>query len=112
MISTCANPACNKPFHYLRGGRLYRFDVASPREHADDVSNTISAMSPNRMAVFFWLCKQCSSRMSLKFNGRQAFVIPVDSPTRGLGRTPVVAVGEYEADERHLASDLRPQPGH
>ncbi len=31
MISNCANPACNKPFHYLRGGRLYRFDAPLPQ---------------------------------------------------------------------------------
>ena len=30
MISHCANPRCTLPFHYLRGGRLYRFDIISP----------------------------------------------------------------------------------
>jgi hypothetical protein len=39
MISQCANPACNKPFHYRRGGRLYRFEMIGQGAGAEAVSN-------------------------------------------------------------------------
>jgi hypothetical protein len=31
MISHCANPDCGVPFHHLRGGRLFRFEVKPSR---------------------------------------------------------------------------------
>jgi hypothetical protein len=38
MISSCANPVCHEPFHYLRSGRLYRFDSRpSAAAHTDVV---------------------------------------------------------------------------
>lgn len=94
MISTCANPACNKPFHYLRGGRLYRFDTVCPPDQSGDVLNAVCAIGPSRTAVFFWLCKECSPKLSLKFDGRQVSVTDLDSPTRGVRQAPVVAIGQ------------------
>jgi len=55
MISTCANPACNKPFHYLRGGRLYRFDGRTASANRKTVANAVCSISPSHMSVFFWL---------------------------------------------------------
>jgi hypothetical protein len=107
MISTCANPACNKPFHYLRGGRLYRFDAVSPPDQSADVSNAVSAIGPTYMAVFFWLCKECSSKLSLKFDGRRVSVTPLDTARHGLSRAPVVVVDKFE----RVAGDLQSQPG-
>ncbi len=96
MISSCANPACNKPFHYLRGGRLYRFDAPCGGGHSEHASNAVYATTASRCAVFFWLCNECSSRLSLKFNGRQVTVVPLKVPFRGNARHPIVAVGEWE----------------
>lgn len=104
MISNCANPACNKPFHYLRGGRLYRFDAPRAGGHSEDVSNAVYATSSSRCAVFFWLCKECSSRLSLKFNGRQVTVIPLQSRFRGT-RHPIVAMGEWEINHDEVTED-------
>ena len=37
MVKTCANPVCGAPFHYWRGGRLFRCDVRTPYEPCLDV---------------------------------------------------------------------------
>ena len=55
MITACANPACNRPFHYLRGGRLYRFDLRAPQCRRRGVSNAISEAAHERTTLFFWL---------------------------------------------------------
>lgn len=104
MISTCANPACNKPFHYLRGGRLYRFDALCGG-HSDDVANAVYARSSSQCAVFFWLCKECSSKLSLKFNGRHVTVVPLQSSPRGDTRHSVVAIGEWEANHDEIEEE-------
>ncbi len=106
MISTCANPACRKPFHYLRGGRLYRFDSSSPGNYPEDVSNAVCATNSSRCAVFFWLCRECSSRLSLKFNGREVSVMQLNTPRRGNLKKSVVARGEWMAGNAHSAMDL------
>lgn len=67
MISHCANPDCAAPFHYLRGGRLYRFEVKSPSSPRGDAPNVYSHKAP-WVTVYFWLCKSCCSRLSLRFD--------------------------------------------
>lgn len=70
MVSYCANPECRTPLHYLRGGRLYRFELKSPAEPCHDVPNAICTRKPAHAAIFFWLCERCCSRFSLKFDSR------------------------------------------
>ena len=99
MISHCANPDCGKPFHYLHGGRLYRFDVAPPNLTSEDIPNAICSIGGTHMAVFFWLCEQCSSTQSLNFDGRGVSV--THSPVarrRRRENAPVVAVGELKTN--------------
>ncbi len=93
MISHCANPACALPFHYLRGGRLYRFDIRSPQVPCVDVPNSICTEKAPHATVFFWLCEQCSSQYSLRFDcheGAKLVGLPSRSPRAT--RTPVIAV--------------------
>ncbi len=98
MISTCANPVCKKPFHYLRGGRLYRFDAPYPHNYSDDIPNAICATT--RHAVFFWLCRSCSSKFTLRFNGREVSITTLDLPASATTRKPIVALGEWESEDR------------
>lgn len=95
MISHCANPACHAPLHYLRGGRLYRFDVKSPGEPCHDVPNAICTSKPAQAAIFFWLCQECCSHFCLKFDLRLGVRLV---PQRALGRRqvnrPVVNAGD------------------
>ncbi len=93
MISHCANPACALPFHYLRGGRLYRFDIRSPQVPCADVPNSICTEKPPHAIVFFWLCEHCSSQYSLSFDCREGVKL-VSLPRRATRATtaPVIAV--------------------
>ena len=110
MISTCANPACKKPFHYLRGGRLYRFDSPCPGTHSEDVPNAVYATNRGRCAVFFWLCNECASTLSLKFNGRELTIVPLTSRSRRKVRQPIVAIGEWEISHDKVAEDNKVSP--
>jgi hypothetical protein len=112
MISHCANPRCHKPFHYLHGGRLYRFDVAPPNLTSEDVSNAICSIGRTHTAVFFWLCEQCSSTQSLNFDGRGVSLTPLPVARRRRREdAPVVAVTELKMDDNSgRGGDPLPQP--
>jgi hypothetical protein len=100
MISHCANPGCTLPFHYRRGGRLYRFDITSPSTPCADVRNAICTLKPSRATVFFWLCDRCSSKYSLKFNFRDGISLaPLTDPAKKLSTAPVIAVGAAIPDQ-------------
>jgi len=95
MISHCANPHCKVPFHYFRGGHLYRFDIRHPSTPCSDVPNSVCSLKPSQAAVFFWLCEQCSLRYSLKFNSREGLTLaPLANAVKKHGDAPVVAVSE------------------
>ena len=95
MISHCANPQCGAPLHYLRGGRLYRFDVKSPAEPCQDVPNAICTSKPVRAAIFFWLCEECCSHFSLQFDLRLGLrLVPATAASRRLLSRPVVLAGD------------------
>lgn len=68
MISKCANPACDRPFHSLRGGRLFQFDVRRPSEPCRDMPATICSKRPGHASIYFWLCERCAQRLSLRFD--------------------------------------------
>jgi hypothetical protein len=95
MISRCANPECSKPFHYLRGGRLYRFDARTTAATTEDLVNAVHTISPSQVSVFFWLCEECSSKLSLRFDGHIVAVVPAQVSARH-SDTPVVPVGNFE----------------
>lgn len=99
MISHCANPDCGKPFHYLHGGRLYRFDVSPPNLTSEDIPNAICSIGRTHTAVFFWLCEQCSSTQSLNFDGTRVSVTLLSvARCRHREDAPVVAVGELKTN--------------
>ena len=89
LISLCANPACGRPFHYLRGGRLYRFEVRAPSSPCKDVPNAICSTKPSHSTVFFWLCEPCSRKFSLQFKSHEgASLVPLTDPAFKAGSHP------------------------
>lgn len=71
MLTKCANPACNTPFHYLREGRLFRFDstaVPGPM--------LLKGRKPARRVEHFWLCGPCSAELTIAYD-REAGVLTV-----------------------------------
>ena len=75
MVETCANPACSAPFLYWRGGKLFRCDVKTPSEPCRDVPDQICQLKPVRSSVFFWLCENCCSTMTLRFDPHKGLTI-------------------------------------
>lgn len=54
MISNCANPGCRKPLHYLRGGRVFLFNV--PVGQGENAQ---------RLPEHYWLCADCAPHITL-----------------------------------------------
>lgn len=94
MISHCANPECRLPFHYLKGGRLYRFDVRRPVEPCKDVPNAICEAKPSQASIYFWLCDSCSLEYTLQFSTHHGIsIMPLQQPR---GSAVVARVAEAE----------------
>jgi hypothetical protein len=55
MLAKCTNPSCSASFLHLDGGRLFRLE-------SDRSLGSSKAMA----AEYFWLCKGCSSAMTLR----------------------------------------------
>ena|SRR5579871_4823171 len=100
MLSKCANPACTKPFHYLRDGRLYEVEigphselhiraasghplpdveiVASPGSSSERRGpQLIVNGSEGRRLEYFWLCEGCSNQMTLAHGRDGLEIIPL-----------------------------------
>ena len=58
MVSNCANPKCAKPLHYLRDGRVFRFDIP-------DQKLAINGKR-TRHIEHFWLCGVCSETLVME----------------------------------------------
>ncbi len=106
MISHCANSECGAPFHYLRGGRLYRFEVPSQPKPYDEFPNAICNLRPPRVTVFFWLCEQCSTRFTLKFNAKRGLVLLPLSPGTRRSRTAPVIVQTDDEGSRDIPAGI------
>ena len=92
MVKTCANPICCAPFHYWRGGRLFRCDLRTPSEPCLNVPDQICQLKLNRSSVFFWLCESCCSTMTLHFDPHTGIkVVPLSGT---LGDAFVIAARE------------------
>jgi hypothetical protein len=70
MISKCANPQCGIPLHYLRHGRIFRFNTAArPSGIVPPFART-----PERIA-HYWLCGDCCRNMTLVFDPFQGISV-------------------------------------
>lgn len=65
MVSTCANPACSVTFRYLHEGRLFHVAVGSA--------------APEKVATLelFWLCVECSRKMTVVSDPAGILVVPL-----------------------------------
>jgi hypothetical protein len=70
VVDKCVNPDCSKPFRYLRGGRLFRFEMP-PGRAAD-----------RNEVEHFWLCPECCNAFTLKLR-RGELPELLSLPTRG-----------------------------
>jgi len=63
MVNHCANPACHKPLHYLREGKVYLFS----RKSMQDSNHKL----PQRLE-HFWLCGVCAKTWTLSMDGKDS----------------------------------------
>lgn len=102
MISKCANPKCEVEFHYLRGGRLYRFDVRRPKKPCPDLPNAILAQNPSNTTVYFWLCEKCSQVNTVQFSLTKGMKVHSIAPS-SMRFSPVVV--KAVAPDRALVTE-------
>ena len=69
----CANPACSAAFHWLAGGRFFRF---RPGDVAPETKSHAAEEEP--AVKHYWLCEKCSGAYTLEYSeGRGVIVQPV-----------------------------------
>lgn len=56
MVNNCANPACKKPLHYLREGKVFLFSQKEITNNGEKI--------PQRLE-HFWLCGECAKFWTL-----------------------------------------------
>lgn len=66
MHPKCANPACPTAFHWLAGGKFFRFRDGLKLAHAG-TSGTLPKKDEGG-ARHFWLCERCSRVFSLTYD--------------------------------------------
>lgn len=71
----CANPACPTAFHWLGGGKFFRF---RPNEMHEPTNQGAQEAPQNLHGVkHFWLCERCSHIFTLVHDPRQGIVLHV-----------------------------------
>jgi hypothetical protein len=68
MVSKCANPDCSVPFRYFHTGKLFRGETASGFDRRRAMGQDAQQSKPLRRLEFFWLCEDCSGKMTLAFD--------------------------------------------
>ncbi len=75
MLSKCANPSCSTPLVYLREGKVFMVENATPAESAPEIQS--NKPKTVRHVEHFWLCGPCSANLTLAPDGRQGVqVVP------------------------------------
>jgi len=71
----CANPACPTAFHWLAGGRFFRFGPgALAQETKEQVAEDAEKTAP---AKHYWLCEGCSQVYTLEQDEADTVVVKV-----------------------------------
>lgn len=88
----CANPACPTAFHWLGGGKFFRF------QHAKDESCAANSASHTRCAghcvKHFWLCEPCSQVFTIVYDEGQGVFLKAlwpELPAAKFDKQPVAA---------------------
>jgi len=68
MVSKCANPDCSVPFRYFHTGKLFRAESSLGFDRRRTMGQDSQQSKPLRRLEFFWLCEDCSAKMTLIFD--------------------------------------------
>ena len=69
----CANPACSAAFHWLGGGKFFRFHDSPAQENSAAVAG-ISANNVRRVK-HFWLCERCAHIFTMAYQEESGVVL-------------------------------------
>jgi hypothetical protein len=69
----CANPACPTAFHWLGGGKFFRFRPVEVAEGTDPSAQ--DALKNLHGVKHFWLCERCSHIFTLVHDARNGIVL-------------------------------------
>jgi hypothetical protein len=74
----CSNPACSTPFHWLGGGKLFRFQADVGHLQSEDHSEQSPAGVHG--VKHYWLCERCSNMFYLAYDEKQGVVLKLLCP--------------------------------
>jgi hypothetical protein len=63
MTSKCANPSCDSPFRYFRGGRLFLFESVRSGPAGEELREG------RHRSEYFWRCELCARTMTIASGG-------------------------------------------
>src|SRR5437773_11005028 len=70
VLSKCANPDCSEIFRYLHQGKIFSL---APTPEVEAVSGEMLPALQER----FWLCDECSKKMTVVWGGTQVKLVPL-----------------------------------
>jgi hypothetical protein len=82
MLSKCANPECTEIFRYLHAGKIF---CLAP---TPDIQIAMGMQHPE-LFERFWLCAECSKKLTLVWGGTEVKVVPL--PAKAVGVPPATA---------------------
>jgi len=81
----CANPSCAASFHWLAGGRFYRFRAD---ELADSTKGQVAGSEPSGAVKHYWLCETCVQAYSLTYRQGYGVVVELRWPELPVSEPP------------------------
>jgi hypothetical protein len=82
----CANPACATAFHWLAGGKFFRFRPEPSVSQPKDKDGQPSAMTPG--VTHYWLCERCSQVFALIYDENQGVMLKLLRPELPAAESP------------------------
>ena len=78
MLHKCANPVCPTLFRSLHQGKLFLLETDRSDPQKSRIASTIRKGRTVRRMERYWLCDDCSSRLTLTFQrGRGMVTVPL-----------------------------------
>jgi len=74
----CANPACPIAFHWLGGGKFFRFRAGEHNQGANSSKTSTQACGVG--VKHFWLCEQCAQVFTLEYYEETGIVLKLRWP--------------------------------
>lgn len=70
MVSKCANPQCDRTFHYMHEGKLFQLRLEPVQGVMDSYEDQFNqGLAARTRLHFYWLCDECSWTYTLVVHG-------------------------------------------